>query len=111
MNSISVTADAGSPTIPLLRGPNKIVIEATTLGASTTIILQSKMDGDSTQWSQHQDPQDSSTPAQLDIADTISGGGYAREFVLYGPGLARAYGVNFTTSTGVVLRGERTSIQ
>ena len=111
MNSTPVTADGASGAITLVRGPNKISVEATTLAASTTIIVQSKLDGDGTQYSQHQDPQDATTPAQLDAADTISGGGYAREFVLYGPGVVRAYAVNFSTSTGVVLRAERTSIQ
>lgn len=99
-----VTANGPSGSLSLNPGENKVVVEATTLDATTTVIVQTKTDGDSSQWSQNKDPEDSSTPAQLDAADSISGGGYSREFIIYGPGNIRAYAANFGASTGVKLR-------
>ena len=38
------------------------------------------------------------------VTDTIAGGGFGREFVVYGPGTVRVYAANFVGSAGVVLR-------
>ena len=108
MSSTPVTANGASATLVLLPGENLISVEATTVATGATFVVQTQLEGG--QWTEHKDPQDSATPARLDDADSVSGGGYARQFTVSGPGAVRVYAANISTSTGVILRAVKSSI-
>lgn len=106
---IPITADGPSGEITLDRGVNIVTVTAETLAAGATLVLQTSID----EWRtacEHQDPQDATTPAQLDDADSVSGGGYGRSFNVTGPCKVRVYAASFGATSGAQLQSAPASL-
>jgi len=100
----AISGDGASGTVTLVKGDNLITLEATVVGATTELILQSRTDAAGI-WCDHVDPVDATKLAKITVANVTTGGaGYGRHFVLTGPGELRAWAVNFTGTSGAKLR-------
>jgi len=100
----AITADGANGSVTLVKGDNLITLEASAIGATTELILQSRTDAAGI-WCDHIDPMDSTKLAKISIANATTGGaGYGRHFVLPGPGELRAWAVNFGVTAGAKLR-------
>jgi len=104
------SADGRSGVLKLFPGKNIVVIESNLIAAATTAILHTRL-GDDGQWEEFKDPQDPTIIAQLNVDCEATVGddpGWARSFVVEGPGDVSIYVSDYSGSETITLKVQAT---
>lgn len=106
----TVSANGRSGSLKLFPGRNIVVIESSLIAAATTAILHARL-GDNGQWEEFKDPQEPTIVAQLNVDCEATVGddpGWARSFVLEGPGDVSIFVSDYSGSEAIVLKVQST---